>query len=272
MSTTKTTTTTTFATTCSSFPFASFADMHDGDVKNITVTKDGVLTMSQDYPVPWDLTVDLDPSDCTAIVDFSKSKKPAHPPVPLKIRLRKTSVGTNVLEFTDPSGTINPDSNYPLNVWTTEHEMLPAKGSCITSLPPTSFQDMHDGDVKIVSISNGMLTMGQTGIWNLTTPLDSKDCKALIDFSKTSKPAKPPVPLVVSVAVAFSESRRPGEGSVMSPEKKRENGREDGSGRNVIMTWTDPSKTISTKAWYPLNLWMDVTNCGEKDVVVGMEE
>lgn len=226
-------------TGCGTFTSAAFADMHDGDVKNVTLTKEGALTMTQIQPVPWTLTVHLDMSDCTATVDFSKSKKPAHPPVPLRIRLRTTTVGTYLVEFTDPSGTINSDPEYPINVWTTEHEMMPME-SCTNQLAPTSFQDMHDGDVKIVSISRGVLTLGQPGIWNLTTTLDPKTCRATVDFSKTSKPAQPPVPLTVSVSVASSK----------------------GGGRSVIMTWTDPSKTISPASWYPLNLWMDVRNRG----------
>jgi hypothetical protein len=218
---------------CGSF-INDFADMHDGDVKNVTVSEAGSITISQDAPVQWTLTTALDLATCTAMVDFSKSKKPAHPPVPLQIAIKQTTVGTMLLEFTDPSGTLNPDRDYPLNIWTTEKE-LPAVEKCAV-FAGTPFQDMHDGDVKIVSVSDGMLSMGQAGIWNLTTPLDLSTCRATVDFSKSDKPAKPPVPLVVSVAVASGNDKT----------------------QSVIMTWTDPTKTISPSASFPLNMWEGV--------------
>ena len=44
------------AASCGSFTNA-FADMHDGDVKNVTVSEDGFLVMSQSAPVAWSLKV-----------------------------------------------------------------------------------------------------------------------------------------------------------------------------------------------------------------------
>ena len=64
------------------------------------------------------------------MVDFSKSNKPAHPPVPLRVALKQTTVGTMLIEFTDPSGTLNNDTQYPLNIWTTEREM-PTADKCV---------------------------------------------------------------------------------------------------------------------------------------------
>lgn len=213
----------------------SFADMHDGDVKNITFSKSShgqQMTISQNAPVEWSLTTDLS-DDCVATVDFSKSKKPDHPPVPLQVRIKQTTRATFLVEFTDPSGTLNPDTEYPLNLWTTEQES-PAQ-DCV-QFPVMPFQDMHDGDVKTVSLAKGVLSLGQQGVWNLSTPLDPKTCKATVDFSKSSKPAKPPVPLVVSVSST--------------------KGAPDGS---IIMTWTDPTKTISPSASFPLNIWESVS-------------
>jgi len=211
-----------------------FADMHDGDQKNVTFGEGHFITLSQDGPVPWDLTAKFDIFSCTATIDFSKSKKPAKPPVPLKATLKQTRVDTYLFEFTDPSGTLNPDKTYPLNLWTTEKE-APAKAPCI-GFPDMPFQDMHDGDVKTVSLQNNILTMGQSGVWNLSTPLNPKTCKATVDFSKSSKPAKPPVPLVVSVTSTHDDV--------------------DGS---IIMTYTDPSVTISPSPTFPLNIWESVS-------------
>ena len=147
------------AASCGSFTNA-FADMHDGDVKNVTVSEDGHLSISQTAPVSWSLSVPLNLSSCTALVDFSKSAKPQHPPVPLRVSLKQTTVGTMMIEFTDPSGTLNKDTDYPLNVWTTETE-LSAVDPCPV-FTDTTFQDMHDGDLKFVSLNaNGALHMGE---------------------------------------------------------------------------------------------------------------
>jgi len=227
---------TTANATCGTFTNSSFADMHDGDVKIVTVTTD-TITIFQSEPVAWSITAPLNTNDCTATIDFSKSKKPAHPPVPLRISLHQTSVGTMLIEFTDPSGTLNKDINYPLNIWTTEKE-LSAKDKCATMLTNTPFQDMHDGDLKFARLNNGMLHLGQPGIWNITVPFNEKLCTAVVDFSKTAKPQQPPVPLQVSVSVSFGNGQK--------------------SKDTVIMTWTDPSGTLNKDINYPLNVWEDV--------------
>ena len=98
---------------CGSIDNEVFADMHDGDQKNVTLTEAGLLTLSQAataaQPVAWTLTTRIDLTTCVASIDFSKSKKPARPPVPLNARILQSTVGTLLLEFTDPSGTLNPD-------------------------------------------------------------------------------------------------------------------------------------------------------------------
>ena len=53
------------------------------------------------------------------IFDFSKCAKPDKPPVPLKATVRMASGGRVLIEWTDPSATLNPDPAYPLNVWLT---------------------------------------------------------------------------------------------------------------------------------------------------------
>jgi hypothetical protein len=95
------------APSCGSIVNEVFADMHDGDQKNVTLTEAGLLTLSQAataaQPIAWALTTLIDLTTCVAEVDFSKSKKPAHPPVPLNARVLQSTVGTLLLEFTDPS-------------------------------------------------------------------------------------------------------------------------------------------------------------------------
>jgi hypothetical protein len=100
-------------------PKTLFADVHDGDAKDVEITtRDGrwFLTLSQETP-RWHLTAELDATTSTALVDFSKSSKPDKPPVPLQATVRTASGGRVLIEWTDPSGTLNPDPAYPLNVW-----------------------------------------------------------------------------------------------------------------------------------------------------------
>ena len=102
-------------------PKTLFADMHDGDAKDVEIsTKDGnwYLTLSQETP-RWHLTTELDAKTSTATVDFSQSAKPDKPPVPLQATVRMASGGRVLIDWTDPSRTLNPDPIYPLNVWLT---------------------------------------------------------------------------------------------------------------------------------------------------------
>lgn len=102
-------------------PKTLFADMGDGDAKDVEITtRDGrwFLTLSQKKP-RWHLTTELDATSSTATVDFSKSAKPDQLPVPLLATLLATSGSRVLIEWTDPSGTLNPDPEYPLNVWMT---------------------------------------------------------------------------------------------------------------------------------------------------------
>ena len=45
---------------CGSIANEAFADMHDGDVKNVTITESGQLKFSQTTPVAWEVTSELD--------------------------------------------------------------------------------------------------------------------------------------------------------------------------------------------------------------------
>lgn len=193
---------------CGTFKNMLVADMGDGDQKYVTLVDDQ-LTLGQ--PGIWNLTTTVDFDTCVATIDFSKSDKPEQPPCPLNAQVRnvllvasllaltkehfytnsslhtpqilQTGVGTIILEYTDSTGTINTDSTYPLNLWTST-EPVPNVESCLV-FEQTKFQDMHDGDVKNVELTaGGQLTMGQEGIWSLTTQVDPITCQATIDFSQ----------------------------------------------------------------------------------------
>mmetsp|Transcript_34306 Transcript_34306/g.103390 ORF Transcript_34306/g.103390 Transcript_34306/m.103390 type:complete len:240 (+) Transcript_34306:359-1078(+) len=216
-------------------PTTLFADIGDGDAKNVSWGQSAngtwLLTMGQDVPVAWTLTTPLDPETWSASVDFSQSAKPKYPPVALKATIKQSTDNTMLVEWTDPSGTLNPDATYPLNLWTTTAASAPK--SCPTFVE-TTFQDQHDGDTKNVSSAAGILALRQDGIWNTTASLDAA-CSATVDFSTTAKPDQPPVPLRVAVSVLTGADKA----------------------SRVIMTWTDPSGSLAA-AGYPLNIWEDV--------------
>ena len=219
---------------CGTFNKLTFADMGDGDEKIVSVA--GLsLTLSQNEPL-WNLTATLDEADCTASIDFSKSDKPGYPPVPIIAQILQTSVGTIEIEWTDNTGSLNEDSTYPLNIWTTV-ELLGNTNKCAT-FDATKFQDLHDGDVKSVSVSStGELKMGQEGIWDLTTTVDPVTCQAIIDFSLTTKPDQPPVPLIATVIVASGETQ------------------EDPKEPRIQLVFTDNTGTLNDDSTYPLNIW-----------------
>ena len=52
----------------------------------------------------------------------------------------------------------------------------PAAAPC-AEFGALQFQDMHDGDVKSMSIADGVLSLGQRGIWNLSTTVDPTTCE-----------------------------------------------------------------------------------------------
>jgi hypothetical protein len=122
------------------------------------------------------------------------------------------------------------DPTYPLNIWTSLNPK-PATSKC-ASFSAAKFQDIHDGDIKSVSLSDeGTFSMSQKDIWSLETNLDEKSCKAVIDFSKTSKPAFPPVPLLAEVFISDDD---------------------------IMIGFSDPSATLNKNPEYPLNIWVKV--------------
>ncbi|GMH73728.1 hypothetical protein TrRE_jg1735, partial [Triparma retinervis] len=148
---------------------------------------------------------------------------------------RPTGAGTIIFEFTDKTGTISEDSDYPLNLWTST-EPLPNVESCLV-FDSMKFQDMHDGDVKNVELNaGGQLTMGQEGVWSLTTQVDPITCQATVDFSKSDKPDQPPVPLIATVIKASGETSA-------DPNQR------------VMLVFTDPSGELNADPMYPLNIW-----------------
>jgi len=66
------------------------------------------------------------------------------------------------------------------------------------NLEKTVFADMHDGDEKVVSISDGAMTIrsaDESQTWQVNTNLDCETRKAMVDFDVPGKDDHPPVPI-----------------------------------------------------------------------------
>mmetsp|Transcript_45630 Transcript_45630/g.92112 ORF Transcript_45630/g.92112 Transcript_45630/m.92112 type:complete len:132 (+) Transcript_45630:85-480(+) len=97
-----------------------FADMHDGDQKQVSVSGGQVTIVPNGNNQTWTIGPATLSDDCTALVDFDVEGKPDPPPVPLLLTLYElltASVPTKAAcGFTDPSGTL-AGTDYPLNYW-----------------------------------------------------------------------------------------------------------------------------------------------------------
>lgn len=112
--------------------------------------------------------------------------------------------------------------------------------SCLFASPMV-FQDMHDGDRKMVSLEGPVLVIqpyenGQT--WEVRSQLDAEHCNATIDFRVPGKPSPPPSSLSGTIYV----SRRV---------------RGEGKGKNLV-EFTDPTGKLAAPTM-PLNTWVQIT-------------
>ena len=119
---------------CGKLDKVFFADMHDGDQKLVTIDGDQLVIESATEGEAWTVQARLDPSTCSAMVDFDVPGKPSPPPVPLLLTAwtmemkcghhhkkhhhhhDKDCTSKLAMEFTDPSETIAP-KEMPLNHW-----------------------------------------------------------------------------------------------------------------------------------------------------------
>ena len=121
---------------------------------------------------------------------------------------------------------------------------LPPHQECLIQSPAV-FQDMADGDRKVVGVDAGqsqsLLVIkpyeSEGENWEVRAVLDEKACNATVDFRVPGKPNPPPVTLLATVWTMD----RPSEAN----EKK-----------NAIV-FTDPSGTLAPPN-VPLNTWVQL--------------
>jgi len=99
---------------------AVYADMHDGDKKEITIDGTSLTIKPSGNNQTWIVKSTVDPKTCTASIDFNVPGKPGPPPVNLLATMMYMVNYHEDLksgfEFTDPSGTLAAAS-MPLNHW-----------------------------------------------------------------------------------------------------------------------------------------------------------
>lgn len=99
---------------------AIYADMHDGDQKEVTISGKAITIRPSGNNQTWIVKSIVDFISCSAIIDFNVPGKPGPPPVNLIASLVQ-SISAQArqkyeFEFTDPSGTLAP-ATFPLNQW-----------------------------------------------------------------------------------------------------------------------------------------------------------
>jgi len=222
---------------------AVYADIHDGDKKEVTIS-DSVLTIRPSgNNQTWVVEAHLDRDTCSANVDFNVPGKPSPPPVNITVSLWYSANYSDYKtewEFTDPSGTLAP-RNFPLNRWVQlKWQTKPFKAKCLgySNAYQGVFADMHDGDKKEVTISHTSVSIkprGNNQTWVVNTQLDTESCTANVDFNVPGKPNPPPVNLLVS----FLHNHAPT--GLFKYEAE----------------FTDPSGTLAP-ADFPLNHWVEL--------------
>jgi hypothetical protein len=244
-----------------------FADMGDGDMKEVTISGDSMTIKPSGNDQKWVVNTKFNPQTCTApAVDFKVPGKPGYPPVPVSASVwssapdtgSKTASEKLEVEFLDPSGTLGKKDR-PLNRWV----QLGASGETeIDSCPKKlegAFLDMKDKDVKKVFIDDkSMQIQAYDNTWLAKGTIDSKSCSATIDFNVPGK--KDPPPIKVKVALLSTKTVK----NFLSDFQVSKDGKTEKASVPSIRTsnkyeleFTDPSGKVADKD-FPLNHWVEV--------------
>lgn len=226
---------------------AVFADMHDGDKKEVTVTGSSMVIKPSGSNQTWTVKAVFDRTSCSADVDFNVPGKPKPPPVNLTLSYwtaltpaGRDPVSKATFEWFDPSGKLAP-ADVPVNTWVQLDTQSDRPGAGCPMKLQTVFADMHDGDKKNVKIDGSSLIITPGDIkenWTVKAKLDTDTCTAIVDFNVPGKPHPPTVKFTLSLWNLFS----------LYQAKFQE---------KVSFEFTDASGTLSTKD-YPLNTWVSL--------------
>jgi hypothetical protein len=226
---------------CPKYAKAVFADMHDGDMKEITVKGNSITIKPSGNNQTWAVHSDFDRKSCSASIDFNVPGKPGPPPVNLLATLWKPATDTGrpfEFEFTDPSGKLNPDKAFPLNRWVEHDKYLQKMEYGCPKMFTAAYADMHDGDKKVITIAGTDLTIkpfGNDQTWAVKSKFNPQSCTASIDFNVPGKPSPPPVNL--QAVVFFSGTS---------------------SSQKTEVAFTDPTGTLAPSRT-PLNRWVEIS-------------
>lgn len=224
---------------------AVFADMHDGDKKQVSISGNSISIRPFGNNETWVVNAAFDSKSCSASVDFNVPGKPGPPPVNITLTLwyavaafEKEEKQKATFEFTDPSGTLAAPG-VPLNKWIELDQ-----GRLVRHLAPTCpqnlqavFADMHDGDKKEVTISGSSMAIkpsGNSQSWRVNAVLDEELCRASVNFNVPGKLGPPPVNVTLTLWSLFSSA-----------------------GRKTSFEFTDPSGTLALPD-FPLNHWVQL--------------
>eukprot|EP00621_Florenciella_sp_RCC1693_P005832 CAMPEP_0182530858 /NCGR_PEP_ID=MMETSP1323-20130603/7005_1 /TAXON_ID=236787 /ORGANISM="Florenciella parvula, Strain RCC1693" /LENGTH=141 /DNA_ID=CAMNT_0024740247 /DNA_START=84 /DNA_END=509 /DNA_ORIENTATION=- len=98
-----------------------FADMHDGDQKQVAIEGDIMTITPYGNDETWTTSAHYCSKMCTASIDFNVEGKPSPPPCNLTATVYEltnpSATGMAAIGYTDPSGTITDDPTFPLNYW-----------------------------------------------------------------------------------------------------------------------------------------------------------
>ena len=228
-----------------------FHDLHDGDSKQMTLspfTHFDFMIVPHGNNETWVVHGTFD-VNCVATIDFNVPGKPNPPPLNLTASLwvmQSVADAHHVrygLEFTDKTSKLAP-ATQPLNFWVSDliigpHSVRAARSECLDTpwLRGLVLDDMHDGDMKTVSVRHDALHItphGNQEHWRVDTKFGS-NCVASVDFNVPGKPNPPPVPLEATVwgMAAIDETLQDKD----------------------VLVFADPSATIAP-ATKPLNAWI----------------
>merc|ERR1712187_249367 len=215
-----------------------FADMHDGDEKEVTISGSDMTIKPHGSDEEWVVNTKIDCTTGKATVDFDVPGKKDHPPVPIQATLftSLSASGTrkHTFIYNDVSGTIVDDPTLPLNQWVGEASDESARKPRCPEKLDAVFKDIHDGDQKQVTIEGEKMTIVPSGgdqKWIVNAEIDRESCTAVIDFNVPGKPDFPPVNLTATYWLEYANKRN----------------------INDAFEFTDPSGTLPAG---PLNRWV----------------